>query len=34
VVLDATGHCPHMSAPEETVAAITRFVRGSAVVDA
>jgi sigma-B regulation protein RsbQ len=34
VVLDATGHCPHMSAPEETVAAITRFVRGGAVVGA
>ncbi len=34
VVLEATGHCPHMSAPEETVAAITRFVRGGAVVGA
>jgi sigma-B regulation protein RsbQ len=34
VVLDATGHCPHMSAPEETVAAIKAFVRGGAVVDA
>jgi sigma-B regulation protein RsbQ len=34
VVLDATGHCPHMSAPEDTVAAITRFVRGGAVVGA
>ena len=34
VVLEATGHCPHMSAPEETVAAISRFVRGGAVVGA
>ncbi|WP_235299565.1 alpha/beta fold hydrolase [Portibacter marinus] len=25
-VLDATGHCPHMSAPEETIAAITDFL--------
>jgi sigma-B regulation protein RsbQ len=34
VVLDATGHCPHMSAPEETVAAIRRFIRDAAVVSA
>ena len=27
-MLDATGHCPHMSAPEETVAAMRPFVRG------
>jgi sigma-B regulation protein RsbQ len=25
-LLDATGHCPHLSAPEETIAAITEFV--------
>jgi sigma-B regulation protein RsbQ len=34
VMLDATGHCPHMSAPDETVAAIWPFVRGAATVDA
>ena len=28
-VLDATGHCPNLSAPEETVAAMTDFVRGT-----
>lgn len=27
VVLDATGHCPNLSAPEETTAAIADFVR-------
>jgi sigma-B regulation protein RsbQ len=26
VLLDATGHCPNLSAPEETVAAIERFL--------
>lgn len=26
VVLDATGHCPHLSAPEQTVAAMRRFL--------
>ena len=26
VLLEATGHCPHLSAPEETVAAIAEFV--------
>lgn len=26
VVLDATGHCPHLSAPEETIAAIKAFL--------
>jgi sigma-B regulation protein RsbQ len=26
VVLNATGHCPHLSAPESTIAAIRRFV--------
>lgn len=26
VVLDATGHCPHLSAPEQTSAAIAAFV--------
>jgi sigma-B regulation protein RsbQ len=30
VLLNATGHCPNLSAPEETTAAIERFVRGSA----
>jgi sigma-B regulation protein RsbQ len=30
VLLDATGHCPNLSAPEETTAAIEQFVRGSA----
>ena len=34
VLLDATGHCPHMSAPDATVAAIWPFVRGAASVDA
>jgi sigma-B regulation protein RsbQ len=28
VLLDATGHCPHLSAPEQTIAAMTPFVRG------
>ena len=28
VVLRATGHCPNLSAPEETTAAIAAFVRG------
>jgi sigma-B regulation protein RsbQ len=28
VMLDATGHCPNLSAPEETVAAIAPFLRG------
>lgn len=27
IVLDATGHCPNLSAPEETTAAISAFVR-------
>jgi sigma-B regulation protein RsbQ len=26
VLMEATGHCPHMSAPEETIAAIKRFL--------
>lgn len=26
VIMEATGHCPHMSAPEETVDAIRRFL--------
>ncbi|MCA1837079.1 MAG: alpha/beta hydrolase [Actinobacteria bacterium] len=30
VLLDAIGHCPNLSAPEETAAAIEQFVRGSA----
>ena len=32
VMLDANGHCPNLSAPEETVAAMAPFVRGPAVV--
>ena len=28
VILDATGHCPNLSAPEETTAAIDAFLRG------
>jgi len=32
VVLDAVGHCPNLSAPEETTAAISAFVRGEARV--
>lgn len=31
-VLTATGHCPHLSAPEETVAAIRRFLDSSPAV--
>jgi sigma-B regulation protein RsbQ len=27
VVLQATGHCPNLSAPDETIAAISSFVR-------
>jgi sigma-B regulation protein RsbQ len=27
VVLDATGHCPHLSAPEETIVAIRNFLQ-------
>jgi sigma-B regulation protein RsbQ len=27
-LLEATGHCPHLSAPDETVAAMADFVRG------
>jgi sigma-B regulation protein RsbQ len=34
VLLDATGHCPHLSAPDQTIAAMTPFVRGDAVVGA
>jgi sigma-B regulation protein RsbQ len=30
VVLEATGHCPNLSAPEQTVAAMMPFVRGAA----
>jgi sigma-B regulation protein RsbQ len=26
VVLDATGHCPNLSAPDETIAAINAFL--------
>ncbi len=31
-MLDATGHCPNLSAPEQTTAAIDRFVLGDALV--
>ena len=27
VVLDTSGHCPHMTDPDEVVAAIRRFLR-------
>ncbi|UKT62983.1 alpha/beta fold hydrolase [Pedobacter mucosus] len=27
IILDATGHCPHLSAPEETVSAIRNFLK-------
>jgi sigma-B regulation protein RsbQ len=30
VLMNATGHCPNLSAPAETVAVIRRFLRGSA----
>jgi sigma-B regulation protein RsbQ len=33
VLLDATGHCPNLSAPEQTIAAIAPFVRGGAGQD-
>jgi sigma-B regulation protein RsbQ len=29
VTLDATGHCPNLSAPEATVTAIAAFLDGS-----
>jgi sigma-B regulation protein RsbQ len=29
VVLDATGHCPHVSAPDETIEAIKSYLSGS-----
>ena len=32
-VLSATGHCPHLSAPDETVAAIRRFLKTSTAGD-
>jgi sigma-B regulation protein RsbQ len=28
VILDATGHCPHLSAPEATIAAMRNFLMG------
>jgi sigma-B regulation protein RsbQ len=28
VILDATGHCPHLSAPEETITALKDFLMG------
>ena len=28
VVIDATGHCPHLSAPDETIAAMKSFLEG------
>jgi sigma-B regulation protein RsbQ len=32
VMLDATGHCPNLSAPQQTITAMSPFVRGEAVV--
>jgi sigma-B regulation protein RsbQ len=32
VMLDATGHCPNLSAPEETTAAIQPFIRDGALI--
>ncbi len=32
VILEATGHCPHLSAPEQTIAAMARFVREAAAL--
>jgi sigma-B regulation protein RsbQ len=32
VLLEATGHCPNLSAPRQTTAAIEQFVRGDALV--
>ena len=29
VLLDATGHCPHLSAPDDTIAAIRDFLASS-----
>jgi len=29
VMLDATGHCPNLSAPEQTADAIDRFLRSA-----
>jgi sigma-B regulation protein RsbQ len=29
VILRATGHCPNLSAPEETIAAMKAFLEGS-----
>jgi sigma-B regulation protein RsbQ len=26
VLMEATGHCPHLSAPEETIAAIRAYL--------
>jgi sigma-B regulation protein RsbQ len=31
VVMKATGHCPNLSAPEETIAAIEAFLKGTSV---
>jgi sigma-B regulation protein RsbQ len=31
-MLDATGHCPNLSAPEETIAAMAPFLRGEVSV--
>ena len=33
MLLDATGHCPNLSAPDETTAAHRRFLRGSGRCD-
>ncbi len=29
VVLDATGHCPNLSAPDQLVDAVQRYLRGA-----
>jgi sigma-B regulation protein RsbQ len=29
VKLEATGHCPHVSAPDETAAAVARYLEAS-----
>jgi len=31
VMLDATGHCPNLSAPEQTVAAMNQFLDAATV---
>jgi len=33
VMLEATGHCPNLSAPDATIAAISPFVRGAVTTE-